>query len=378
MHPTPTTRYRFGFVLGTTLGNKTHYVNLRKYAERDPEIEFVWAPVDHWTPPTLKTRLRLLPGPLFLRARVLQQARPVLGRLNRFDAVMIHLFEAEVICAIRSYFHSRPLYFSATDEAPVTNPATYPLYPHELRKSPFRRRLRLKLDIWRAHRMSAFFPFSKWVANVLVDDCGVPAAMVHPLHVGLDLELWHSEPRAPRVADQPKRLLFVGSDFVRKGGPLLLQVFSAHFSDRAELHIVSKQAPKDLPPNTFIHDDYEPNDPRFPKLYADADVLVVPTTADTGPLWVFMEAMAMRLPIIGTDTGSNTELVQHGDTGLIVGIGNAEGLRLAIASLLDDPALCARMGEAGRQLVQARYNAGVNVPAILGVMKKMVAERRST
>ena len=52
----------------------TRYQNLRKYAERDGEVDFTWAPVSHYTPPDFPSRLRLLPEPLFMRARVLQQA----------------------------------------------------------------------------------------------------------------------------------------------------------------------------------------------------------------------------------------------------------------------------------------------------------------
>ncbi len=36
------TAYRVGFILTTTAGNMTRYINLRKYAERDPEVECVW------------------------------------------------------------------------------------------------------------------------------------------------------------------------------------------------------------------------------------------------------------------------------------------------------------------------------------------------
>ena len=97
----PNRRYRFGFVLNTTLGNMTRYANLRKYAERDQEIDFTWAPVNHYTAPDFPSSLRFLPDPLFMRARVLQQASPVLSRLGSFDAVMFHLYEADLISAAR-------------------------------------------------------------------------------------------------------------------------------------------------------------------------------------------------------------------------------------------------------------------------------------
>jgi len=348
---------------------------LRKYAERDAEVECSWAPVSHYTPPDLPSRLRFLPDPLLMRARVLQQAMPLLSRLSDLDAVMIHLFEAELICALRSYLARAPLLVSSTDEAPIVDPSRYPLYPSELSKPAWRRRLRLALDFWRIRRMSYFIPFSQWAADILVEGCGAPAERVRAIHVGLDLDLW-SFPQAARRGSKI-RILFVGGDFARKGGNLLLDVFRAQFQGTAELHLVTRQAPPDLPPDVFVHSDYVPNDPRFAELYASVDMLVVPTTADTGPLWVFMEAMAMGLPIIGTDTGSNSELVRHGETGYIVPVADGQGLARAIQSLSCDPELRLGMGRRGRQLVESKYNAAVNVPLILRCLKDVVDGQRA-
>jgi glycosyltransferase involved in cell wall biosynthesis len=362
--------------LTSTIGNMTRYRNLRKYAERDEEVEFVWAPVNHYTPPDLKTALRLLPDPLFMRARVLQQARPVMRQLSRFDAVMIHLFEADVLCGLRSYVHRTPLLISSTDEAPITDRSTYPLYPHHLGKPAWRQRMRLAIDMWRVRRTDCFIPFSQWVADTLVRDCGAPRDRVHPLHVGLDPELWQYRPRAQPSPDARVKLLFVGGDFERKGGQLLLDVFRHRFQDRAELHLVTKQAPRDLPAHVYVHNGFEPNDPRLVDLYAQADALVIPTRADMGPLWSFMEAMSMGVPLVGTDTGSNTELVRDGETGFVVRIDDGDDLARAIEALLSDPDLRRRMGERGRQLVAARYNASINVPLILRLMKDAVDESR--
>ena len=366
--------YRFGFILNITLGNMTRYLNLRKYAERDPEVVCSWAPVSHYTPPDFPSRLRFLPDPLFMRARVLQQAMPLLRELGRLDAVMIHLFEAELLCSLRSYVASAPLLVSSTDEAPIVDPSRYPLYPSERAKSAWRRKLRLGLDFWRIRRMSYFIPFSQWAANILIEGCGAPAEKVRAIHVGLDLDLWtfpQTIPRGPRT-----KILFVGGDFKRKGGDLLLDVFTARFQDGAELHLVTRQAPAALPPHVHVHDDFVPNDPRFAELYSSVDMLVVPTTADTGPLWVFMEAMAMGLPVIGTDTGSNAELVRHGETGFIVPVGDGAALAHAIQALASDRELRLGMGRRGRQLIERNYSAAVNVPLILQCMKDVVDAQR--
>lgn len=368
--------YKFGFVLNTTLGNMTRYLNLRKYAERDEEVECLWAPVNHYTPPEMPSLLRVLPEPLFMRARVLQQAMPVMGSLDRLDAVMIHLFEADMLCALRSYVRPKPLRIVSTDEAPITNRQTHPLYPRDLAKPAWRQRMRLALDLWRIRRTDYFIPFSQWVADVLTAECGAPKERVCPLHVGLDLDLWQSEPRAGERNGRRVKILFVGSDFERKGGALLLEVFRNRFHDSAELHLVTRQAPERLPPHVHVHSGFYPNDERLIDLYSQADMLAVPTTADTGPLWVFMEAMAMRLPIIGTGTGANGELVRHRETGLLVRVGDGEDLATAIQTLSGNPAMRREMGERGRRLVQARYSARVNVPLIIGAMKEAVEASR--
>ncbi|HWI11134.1 MAG TPA: glycosyltransferase family 4 protein [Burkholderiaceae bacterium] len=378
-HPQATVRqpYKFGFVLNTAIGNLTRYLNLRKYAQREPDVELTWAPVSHYTAPDVPSRLRFLPAPLFMRARVLQQAWPLLRRLDDFDAVMIHLFEADVLCALRGCLRGRPLRFSSTDEAPIVDRANYPLYPNELAKSRLRQRARLALDLWRVRHTDYFLPFSHWGANILVRDCGAPAERVRALHVGMDLELWRWAPKPARPAGRRLRLLFVGGDFVRKGGPLLLQVFQAHFQDSAELHLVTKQAPKLLPANVHVHADFEPNDERLRQLYAEMDLMVVPTTADVGPLWVFLEAMAMGLPIIGTEVGASTEIVRNGETGFTIKVGDGEALRQAIQHVCDRPELGHEMGLRGRALIESEYNAAVNVPSIVRTMKDAVDRQRA-
>jgi glycosyltransferase involved in cell wall biosynthesis len=219
-------------------------------------------------------------------------------------------------------------------------------------------------------------PFSEWAAAI-IRQCGAPRENVQAIHVGIDLDQWDYSSASRHSDHCLPRILFVGGDFERKGGSLLLDVFQREFQDRAELFLVTKQAPPHVPPGVRTFTDFSPNDARLTQLYSTVDMLVVPTSADTGPLWAYMEAMAMGLPIIGTDTGANTELVRHGQTGLVVGIGNGGELASAIRLLLDDATLRRRLGEEGRALVERNYNARLNVPRILEAMKRAVDASRS-
>jgi glycosyltransferase involved in cell wall biosynthesis len=367
-------RYRFGFVLSTALGNITRYNNLRKFAERDREVDFVWARVDHVVAPGRADPFRWLPVPLRMRAIVLWQAAPVLRRLGTFDAVMIHLFEVDILTALRARFYRRPVRIVSTDDAPAVDPQTYPFHPVDRRKPAWKRRLRLEIDLWRARRADLLLPFSKWAGEMLVSGAGVPAHRVRPLHVGLDLDTWRAVAKPERAPGERIRLLFVGGEFERKGGPLLLQVFASHLAELAELHLVTKSAPADLPAHVFVHDALGSNDPLLLELYRQADLFVLPTTSDLMP-WVVLEAMASACPVITTPVGAIPEMIQDGVTGLLVPVGRADLLVGAILSLIANPALRRAMGARGREFVEAHYDAAANVPAILQAMKRCVDQR---
>jgi glycosyltransferase involved in cell wall biosynthesis len=61
-----------------------------------------------------------------------------------------------------------------------------------------------------------------------------------------------------------------------------------------------------------------------------------------------MEAQSQRLPCVATAVSGIPELIEDGVTGLLVPPRDREALAGAIARLVADPALRARLGEAGR------------------------------
>jgi len=68
-----------------------------------------------------------------------------------------------------------------------------------------------------------------------------------------------------------------------------------------------------------------------------------------------LEAMAMRKPVVATTTGGLPEIVQEGETGMLVPPGDSKALAKAVSSLLQDPARCRQLGEAGRARVAAHF-----------------------
>jgi len=69
-----------------------------------------------------------------------------------------------------------------------------------------------------------------------------------------------------------------------------------------------------------------------------------------------MEAMAMELPVVMTDSGATRELLDHEVDGLIVPIRNARALAREMHWVLRDPALARRLGQAGREKIVTQFN----------------------
>jgi glycosyltransferase involved in cell wall biosynthesis len=93
--------------------------------------------------------------------------------------------------------------------------------------------------------------------------------------------------------------------------------------------------------------------------YAIADVLVLPSHSE-GSSNVLLEAMAAGVPIVATTAGGNPEIVLDGQTGLLVRVGDLRGLAAAIALLLQERELVARLVDAAaararREFSQNRY-----------------------
>ena len=78
-------------------------------------------------------------------------------------------------------------------------------------------------------------------------------------------------------------------------------------------------------------------------------LLVVDLFAGTGALG--LEAMSHGLPIVATETGGTSETIRDGQNGFLAKIGDSRTIGKALALLVDDPGLRARMGAESRRAV---------------------------
>jgi glycosyltransferase involved in cell wall biosynthesis len=100
----------------------------------------------------------------------------------------------------------------------------------------------------------------------------------------------------------------------------------------------------------------------IPGLLKTANVLVHASLWEGMPN-VVLEAMAARLPVIGTAVEGTEDLVSPGQTGWLVPPSDPEALAHALIEAVDSPDLCRRFGEEGRRRVERQFSLEKTVEA---------------
>lgn len=92
----------------------------------------------------------------------------------------------------------------------------------------------------------------------------------------------------------------------------------------------------------------------IPQVLESIDLFVLPTLEEALGT-SFLEAMAMKKPVIGTRVGGVPEVIHEGKNGLLVNPGDPEDLANAVIRLLKSPDLAKSMGEQGRTFATTEF-----------------------
>lgn len=363
---------RVGFVMEQVLGHVTVADNLRHAVSSLGEVEARWVETRLYDPRGLPERMPGLPP--YVRAGVrawLDLHRALRGW--RYDVLVFNTQKAAVLCQWQMLYTPTVL---MTDVTPAQYDRLGEQYRHAPDRNPALRAVKHYLNRLNFRLAAAIIPYSTWVRDSLIDDYGVSPDRVHVIPPGVDTARWRPA-RRPGQAGCPVRLLFVGGDFLRKGGYLLLEVFrSLALHERgAELHIVTRE-PVPSTPGVVVHHGLRNNSLELQALYQQADIFVLPTLADCFS-WVAIEAMATGLPVITTAVGGIPDIVEHGRTGYLLPPGDGRELGAALRRLIDDGALREAMGRAGRERAVAHFDARANAQRLLDLCHALWQERHA-
>jgi glycosyltransferase involved in cell wall biosynthesis len=343
---------RVGFVMEDALGHVTHAQALRAAVAADARLAGEWLPI----PYRADDRLERVPG-LPFSLKISLRARAAVRTRLRSGSALDGLF-----------FHTQgltPCCLPLITELPAlisldATPSNFAEIADAYGERPTQGAVgRLKCAWFRRvfQRARGLVAFSDWVADSLQRDYGVPATQVAVLPPGVDTRAW--QPAAGPNATDQLRLLFVGADFARKGGQLLLQAWRAGLAAHCTLDIVTRDTHVADADGLRVHRGLTPNSAALKQLFARADVFVLPSRGDASP-FVVLEAMASGLPVVATRVGAVAEMVDHGISGLLVPPGDAAALTAAVRQLAGDPALRAAMGRAGRARACRHFDAATN------------------
>jgi glycosyltransferase involved in cell wall biosynthesis len=225
----------------------------------------------------------------------------------------------------------------------------------------------LRYEEQTARQMTAVFTFSEYLRQSFISDYHVPAERVVNVGAGINLaEI--PEMNAEKDYSAP-RILFIGIEFVRKGGPQLLDAFQAVRKSipAAELHIVGPASLDNVPPGVVFHGRLSKADPeqkqKLESLFRDSSIFVLPSLYE--PFGIApLEAMLYQLPCVVTDDWALRESVSPGFNGELVVKGATDDLAQKIIQLLSNPDLLALMGRQGRERVLHTYTW----PTVVGRM----------
>lgn len=103
----------------------------------------------------------------------------------------------------------------------------------------------------------------------------------------------------------------------------------------------------------------------LPTVFAAADVVTTPSLCLDVFVLMNIEAMAAGKPVVGTIFGGTPEIVRDGETGYVVDPRDTEAYAGHLITLLKDPALAKKMGDAGRARVEKDYTLGLQADRYL-------------
>jgi glycosyltransferase involved in cell wall biosynthesis len=212
---------------------------------------------------------------------------------------------------------------------------------------------------------AAIFTISERLKKSFVDLYGIDPSRVYTAYAGpnFDMSLIEATLQQPKRNTAPT-ILFIGKEFKRKGGDTVAAAFAKlretlpaarlMFAGTAALP-VEFQSLENVD-HLGLLDKADPAQlQRLLTAYRDADILVLPSRHDPFPT-VIREAMFFGMPCIGSDIWAMSEMIEDGNTGFLVPVGDPEALAARMKTLLENDTLRAEMGRAARARAEAKFS----------------------
>ena len=228
-------------------------------------------------------------------------------------------------------------------------------------------RAHVALDRWMARRADAVIAVSGAVKAHMVEREGIAAGKIEVIRLGFDFASL-----SPTAADRRRVREELGGDsgyvigcigrlFRNKGQQYLLQAARALVTQIPDLRLVLVGSGDRTPLERMARDHGLADRITFlghrtdvPACIAAMDLVVHPSLSEAFSQ-VIVETMAVGTPLIATQVGGAAEVIQDGETGMLVPPADVEAMRAAISRLHGDRRRAEYMAAAGRAFVRSQF-----------------------
>jgi colanic acid/amylovoran biosynthesis glycosyltransferase len=215
-----------------------------------------------------------------------------------------------------------------------------------------------------------FLPISEQTKQKLqMLGCDPKKTAIH--RMGVRMERFEYTPREI-IKGEPTTILTIGRLVEKKGHEYAIRAFAKVAATRKGIrYLIVGDGPQrslletlaaELGVKDRIEFLGEINQDEAAELYRKSHIFLLPsvTAADgdqEGVPVVLMEAQATGLPVISTKHAGIPEVVEDGKTGYLVEEKDIDALAEKLEYLLEHPEQWPKMGEAGRKLVEEKYDS---------------------
>lgn len=213
-----------------------------------------------------------------------------------------------------------------------------------------------------------FFCMSHWYAEALRLEHSVKPEQITIIPPIVDTDYW--TPSLSERRPGPMRVVFIGADFSRKGGEVLMAVINLPEFEEVEWHLVTKSPPTTDRKNVFCYTQFDTDAEGMRTLVQSSDLHVLPTKADCSSI-VVLEASACGIPSIATRMAGIVDLIEDGVSGYLLAEPDVEHLSAALRNYIENPALLVEHGRAAREKMLTTFDAKVVIRKMHETMERM-------
>lgn len=194
--------------------------------------------------------------------------------------------------------------------------------------------IRIKRQKKYYEKCSAIFVMGNWLKEYMVEKMHIAPEKIYCVGAGYDIDIQKINPKGRKS----NKILFAGRDFVRKGGPQLLEAFKIlreKYQSDAELYIAGARKPSKCVEDSNIHWMGDVSTQKLINYYNRCDILCVPSFLDPYGK-VYVEALSCGMPVLALNRFATPDFVEDGKNGYLIDECEPELLAKKMYELLHD------------------------------------------